>query len=1562
MRDEVHRVYVKREDVAEYCRTNRCSFLPASVSTNAYGDVSSLTTKDGLHRSLSAFFRNQIRARIEQELVVDGAQQVVVNHRQPWWLRWREEKAGSSASSSSGPQHHHLHDGRSAAGGIIKTPSACSSSSSDGKNEEELTGPGAAKQLLQCLAFSPIEDIALHRIMMLSGVPPTFDLSIPHSLDQFVYYYQLQECKRLLCCRDLKSLEDERRRYEEEEKLRRKRKGPQWDPPADLVAAAAEMAAQLEKASKFSQMCAENREEAIASEKNSPENSPEGEKRGLRGGRSGVSSGTNKRGARAALITSANAGNQQTLTSRGGGAGRSGSDHFVNELQLATDAGFATAERHLEKLDELITNTLVWSFLRHPEDVVVLQKNGGGMLGSGSRSSLEDWRPLRDSLIAQENVDMSLDSWQLVEQVGRRLSVTGVLEKEVSGGAVIFDSADVAAIDASPSSRARGAAGASSSSASAAAKKQTGTIVKQASPAGASASSASPRARHRKAIADQQSKTKTFEPDLSSASASSSTTAGGSSRTSAASSSSSGSASDSSSSETISAQEAQRISKRLQWGLPVDDEELAAVFDTARHGAALKKVLAPASAGTVNRASFSGTSSRESSEGSDGGGRQNGKSNFYAFAHHINGTRNKSRGQHQNQYHAPALVQPPFLQHASTSSLTHSLSCLDGTQNLWLVKPVDTCRGIGIQVLRDFRQILLFSKTQSSTGSGGPKGGRGYRDYIRGPGTLSGSSTGNGTAGGPGVGGAAAAGSGSFANSIALATTGVAAGAETSNWDVKSASSRGGAGGSSSSTGPFSSGAAVAAKRTLKLDKKPDLFADLQQGFHDHYHDDNFSADDGTLVFNHLGVAIGHVADEHRDNMFNRAVSASPKAKFRSAVQKAVTWADETPTETNGKLAAGKSGRGGVAATTSSASAHAGSPTTAAAGSRSPGGRKKDRVENKSLSPNAQRRNAGLSISQFLQAMDEKEERRIRHKWKSPFVNKILQNPLAKNRTPIGMGTWRYLTQKYIEKPYLIEHDGFSARDDYIWGGIWGDHLGTSAASSGTAAPRAGSGKQQQRQQESTSSLYGFGQETNSAGSLKTRKYKFDIRQWVLVTAFSEPHLRAWFYEDCYLRFATHPFAPEGDEVDETATPANVGVVGAGAAQDGDHQSTHLPHISGGGAAASTAAADGTNNANYTRKPSTFSFAAAVSAATAQASTSSGGARKAKFLSGAADRDNFMHLTNNAIVKNTNDIKDFDVDKTMWHSDRFATYLEQRRSNMDIRLRGSFYNASTGFSNKSPSPRRDSSASTSNVGERRSPTTSSKNNSPLFGSTSSSFAPGKSGSNSIDGQPLTWRNIKWQMKRLVWISLQAAAGKIKERRNSFEVFGYDFMVDATGKVWLIEVNSNPDLSYSTSTTRDLVPLMLADAAQVVFGEEKFPCADSCSDNALAKYSLLQHGVRNTGSAAAVASSTLGSSGASSSNLQQGAAASLGSLDPGGSPGRQSGNVAGGKNSDSPSASTRVAHLPGAARVTRTLERTEREEFLDTIAGSHRQSRRVGRFTLMMPQEWDITIPQVFRED
>lgn len=81
--------------------------------------------------------------------------------------------------------------------------------------------------------------------------------------------------------------------------------------------------------------------------------------------------------------------------------------------------------------------------------------------------------------------------------------------------------------------------------------------------------------------------------------------------------------------------------------------------------------------------------------------------------------------------------------------------------------------------------------------------------------------------------------------------------------------------------------------------------------------------------------------------------------------------------------------------------------------------------------------------------------------------------------------------------------------------------------------------------------------------------------------------------------------------------------------------------------------------------------------------------------------------------------------------------------------------------------------------------------------------------------------VQTSMKEIVMHSLESCSDAVMPRNSSFQLFGYDFMVSEDLKVWLIEVNSSPDLSYSTATTRVLVKSMLEDMVRVVVDVEKF---------------------------------------------------------------------------------------------------------------------------------------------
>ena len=45
-----------------------------------------------------------------------------------------------------------------------------------------------------------------------------------------------------------------------------------------------------------------------------------------------------------------------------------------------------------------------------------------------------------------------------------------------------------------------------------------------------------------------------------------------------------------------------------------------------------------------------------------------------------------------------------------------------------------------------------------------------------------------------------------------------------------------------------------------------------------------------------------------------------------------------------------------------------------------------------------------------------------------------------------------------------------------------------------------------------------------------------------------------------------------------------------------------------------------------------------------------------------------------------------------------------------------------------------------------------------------------------------------------------ASEMIEHRKNSWELYGFDFMVDDEYNAWLIEINSSPACDYSTKVT------------------------------------------------------------------------------------------------------------------------------------------------------------------
>lgn len=86
-----------------------------------------------------------------------------------------------------------------------------------------------------------------------------------------------------------------------------------------------------------------------------------------------------------------------------------------------------------------------------------------------------------------------------------------------------------------------------------------------------------------------------------------------------------------------------------------------------------------------------------------------------------------------------------------------------------------------------------------------------------------------------------------------------------------------------------------------------------------------------------------------------------------------------------------------------------------------------------------------------------------------------------------------------------------------------------------------------------------------------------------------------------------------------------------------------------------------------------------------------------------------------------------------------------------------------------------------------------------------------------------------QMKDIIIQSLLCVVDQVAHRKNSFELYGYDFMVSegADGpRPWLIEVNSSPACDYSTPVTCPLVKKVMEDTAKVMVDNKDDPSAST----------------------------------------------------------------------------------------------------------------------------------------
>ncbi|CAK58845.1 unnamed protein product (macronuclear) [Paramecium tetraurelia] len=72
-----------------------------------------------------------------------------------------------------------------------------------------------------------------------------------------------------------------------------------------------------------------------------------------------------------------------------------------------------------------------------------------------------------------------------------------------------------------------------------------------------------------------------------------------------------------------------------------------------------------------------------------------------------------------------------------------------------------------------------------------------------------------------------------------------------------------------------------------------------------------------------------------------------------------------------------------------------------------------------------------------------------------------------------------------------------------------------------------------------------------------------------------------------------------------------------------------------------------------------------------------------------------------------------------------------------------------------------------------------------------------------------------KLKSIIVFSWMAVQNTFKKFKYSFEIFGYDFMLDEQLKPWLIEINTNPCLEESSPLLKELIPKMIDDAFKIV---------------------------------------------------------------------------------------------------------------------------------------------------
>lgn len=109
-----------------------------------------------------------------------------------------------------------------------------------------------------------------------------------------------------------------------------------------------------------------------------------------------------------------------------------------------------------------------------------------------------------------------------------------------------------------------------------------------------------------------------------------------------------------------------------------------------------------------------------------------------------------------------------------------------------------------------------------------------------------------------------------------------------------------------------------------------------------------------------------------------------------------------------------------------------------------------------------------------------------------------------------------------------------------------------------------------------------------------------------------------------------------------------------------------------------------------------------------------------------------------------------------------------------------------------------------------------------------------------------YRDILPQIRKLVCDSFRSVYGKIDpyRRKNSFEIYGFDFMLDRDFKVYLIECNTNPWLELPCPLLARVIPSMLDNSFRIAIdplyqpNDFSFQCKRTAALPTETKYQLV----------------------------------------------------------------------------------------------------------------------------